>query len=160
MAVIFQLCEVVFFCFCVSVTWHLDFWCRVDPVFTADMATLHRLQPQCDPAVMTDEYFVPLRVHHIISWETLYNSSHLSQQWPRSSAPTLCCVAQPSPFVCISVQKQLHWWISPISTGAWQDVYVIIPEQNSLVAAWVLTMVLKSAVVITRLHTVYNNATQ
>lgn len=120
-------CELFFLCFCVSAVWRLDFLCRLDPVFTTDMATLHRLQPPCDPEVFL------CHSESITSFpgSLLYNCSHLSQQWPRSPAPMLCCVTQPSPIVCVSAQEQLHWWMSPINTDAWQAVYLIIPVQTS-----------------------------
>lgn len=133
MSVIFRLCvKWFFFCFCVSAMWRLDFLCRLVSVLSP-LTWQHCTD--CSPSVTLQSWqlsiFVLLRVHHIISSEPLYKYSHLSQQWPRSSAPTLCCVIQASPFVCMSAQKQLHWWISLISTAAWQDISLIIPVQNS-----------------------------
>lgn len=132
MSVIFQLC-VKWFSF-VSVCQPCDHWTScADWTLSSPLTWQHCTD--CSPSVTLQSWqmsiFVPLRVHHIIFWKPLYNCSHLSQQWPRSSAPRLYPVTRPPPFVCVSAQKQLHWWMSPINTGAWQGVHLIIPVQKS-----------------------------
>lgn len=128
------------------------------------MATLHRLQPQYDPAVMTDEYFCAAQSasHHFLEAslqlqppESTMTKVVSSQALPCDTAPTFHLRLSPKAAPPVNVTDKC--WCLARCSSHYSCAKVLL---SAFLTARVLTMVLKSAAAVTRLHTVYNNATQ